>query len=165
LNTSLAIMLGLIYGVWGHFQQYFSYIVAVSFIAGGNRSAINGRENLKGQSRIDNPEPLRSVLLVEETGVPRENHRPDANKLKVAIHKKYFCGQFYCWRKPECLGENHRPVASHWQTLSHSVAPSTHHLSGIGIHNFSGDRYWMHTITSTTTPLRRSSKGSGFLQQ
>jgi hypothetical protein len=31
----------------------------------------------------------RLVLLVEETGVPRENHRPDANKLKVAIHKKY----------------------------------------------------------------------------
>jgi hypothetical protein len=27
------------YGVLRHFQQYFSYIVAVSFIAGGNRSA------------------------------------------------------------------------------------------------------------------------------
>jgi hypothetical protein len=26
------------YGVEGHFQQYFSYIVAVSFIGGGNRS-------------------------------------------------------------------------------------------------------------------------------
>jgi len=34
----------------------------------------------------------RSVLLVEETGVPRENH----------------------W-----------PVASHWQTLSHNVVSST----------------------------------------
>jgi hypothetical protein len=34
----------------------------------------------------------RSVLLVEETGVP---------------------------------GENHRPVASHWQTLSHNVVSST----------------------------------------
>jgi hypothetical protein len=34
----------------------------------------------------------RSVLLVEETGVP---------------------------------GENHRPVASHRQTLSHNLAPST----------------------------------------
>jgi hypothetical protein len=33
----------------------------------------------------------RSVLLVEETGVP---------------------------------GENHRPVASHWQTLSHNVVSS-----------------------------------------
>jgi hypothetical protein len=25
------------YGIYRHFQQYFSYIVAVSFIAGGNR--------------------------------------------------------------------------------------------------------------------------------
>ena len=29
---------GLVYGVKRHFQQYFSYIVAVSFIGGGNRS-------------------------------------------------------------------------------------------------------------------------------
>jgi len=36
----------------------------------------------------------RSVLLVEETGVP---------------------------------GENHRPVASHWETLSHKVVSSTSH--------------------------------------
>jgi hypothetical protein len=28
----------LVYGVLQHFQQYFSYIVAVSFIGGGNRS-------------------------------------------------------------------------------------------------------------------------------
>ena len=26
------------YGVYRHFQQYFSYIVAVSFIGGGNQS-------------------------------------------------------------------------------------------------------------------------------
>ena len=48
------------------------------------------------------------VLLVEETGVPRETHRP---------------------------------VASHRQTLSHNVASSTPHLSGIQTHNFSGDRH------------------------
>jgi len=36
----------------------------------------------------------RSVLLAEETGVPRENHRP---------------------------------VVSHWQTLSHNVVSSTPH--------------------------------------
>jgi hypothetical protein len=30
--------LELVYGVYRHFQQYFSYIVEVSFIGGGNRS-------------------------------------------------------------------------------------------------------------------------------
>ena len=33
-------------------------------------------------------------------------------------------------------GENHRPVASHWQTLSHNVVSS-----GIRTHNISYDRY------------------------
>jgi hypothetical protein len=55
----------------------------------------------------------RSVLLVKETGGPRENYRP---------------------------------VASHWQTLSHNVV----HLALIEIrtHNISGDIYWNnpHTI-------------------
>ena len=35
--------------------------------------------------------------------------------------------------------ENYRPVASHWQTLSHNVVLSTPQLSGIRTHNFSGD--------------------------
>ena len=47
------------------------------------------------------------------------------------------------------LGENHRPVASHWETLSHNIV----HLALI-----SGDRHWLHrnscksnyhTITAT----------------
>ena len=50
---------------------------------------------------------LLLVLLVEETGVP---------------------------------GENHQPVASHWQTLSHDVVSSTPRHEGGS--NFSGDRYW-----------------------
>jgi hypothetical protein len=48
----------------------------------------------------------RSVLLVEETGVSRENH----------------------W-----------PVASHWQTLSHNFVSSTPRLSGVRTHNVSGE--------------------------
>jgi hypothetical protein len=50
----------------------------------------------------------RSVLLVEETGVP---------------------------------GENHRPVASHWQTLSHNVVSSTPRLSWIQTLNIRGDMH------------------------
>jgi len=34
-------------------------------------------------------------------------------------------------------GENHRPSASHWQTLSHNVVSK-----GIRTHNVSCDRHW-----------------------
>jgi hypothetical protein len=42
--------------------------------------------------------------------------------------------------KTGVTGENHRPVASNWQTLSHNVVSSTPHLIGIPIHNVSSDR-------------------------
>ena len=71
----------------------------------------------------------RSVLLVEETGVP---------------------------------GENHQPVASHRQTLSHSVVSSTAcHEQGSNLQLHS-DRHLLHmcscksnhqTISTTTAPL------------
>ena len=47
------------------------------------------------------------------------------------IFQLYRGDEFYWWRKPR---ENHRPVASHWQTSSHNVASSTPCLSGIRTH-------------------------------
>ena len=52
-------------------------------------------------------------------------------------------------------GENHRPVARHWQTLSHSVASSTPRLSWVRTHNVSSDTIY-HTITITTAPYNNS---------
>ena len=42
---------------------------------------------------------------------------------------------FFCFF---LCGENHRPVASHWQTLSHNVASSSPCMSEFRFHNFSG---------------------------
>jgi hypothetical protein len=50
----------------------------------------------------------RSVLLVEETAIP---------------------------------GENHQPVAGHWQTSSHNFVSSTPRMSGFRTHNVSDDRH------------------------
>ena len=40
-------------------------------------------------------------------------------------------------------GENNRPFASLWQTVSLNVVSNTPRMSGIRIHNLSGDRYWL----------------------
>ena len=39
-------------------------------------------------------------------------------------------------------GENHRPAASNWQTLSHNVVSSTLRLSEVRTHNVTGDMSW-----------------------
>jgi hypothetical protein len=80
-----------------------------------------------------------SVLLVEETGEP---------------------------------GENHRPVASHWQTISHSVVSSTPHLSGfklttsvvIGTDCIGSCKSNYHSITTKMVPTFYKEKIYFYLQ-
>jgi len=43
----------------------------------------------------------------------------------------------------EETGENHRSVASHWQTLLYNVVSSTPRPRGVQTH-VSGDRHWLH---------------------
>ena len=73
-----------------------------------------------------------------------------------AIFQLYVGGQFYWWRKQRVARENHRHVASHWQTLSHNVSSSTTAMNGIRTRNCSGDRSCKsnsNTITTMTDPV------------
>ena len=50
-------------------------------------------------------------------------------------------------------GENHWPVASHRQTLSHNVVSSIPRLNGKQTHNVSGDMHWL-SLEFITTSLK-----------
>ena len=60
------------------------------------------------------------------------------------IFQLYRGGHFFLVKETGVPGENHRPVASHWQTLSHNFVSSTPCLSGVWTHNVSGDNHWLH---------------------
>jgi hypothetical protein len=52
----------------------------------------------------------------------------------------------------ETTGENHWPVASHWQTLLHNVASSKPRLNGTRSHNVSGNGHELHVLYVQTSP-------------
>jgi hypothetical protein len=57
-------------------------------------------------------------------------------------------------------GENHQPVASHWQTWSHNDVPSAPRLSRIWTHNISGfNREHSSHSTIMKTPLFQNNLG------
>ena len=47
-------------------------------------------------------------------------------------------------------GENHWPVASHWQTLSHNAVQLA--LIEIRTHNISGDSHWLYRYNVVVNP-------------
>ena len=53
------------------------------------------------------------------------------------IFQLYRGGHIYWWRKPEY------PAVNHWQNLSHNAVWVHLVMTGIRIHNFSGDSHWL----------------------
>jgi hypothetical protein len=54
-------------------------------------------------------------------------------------------------------GKKPRPVASHWQTLSHNVVPFA--LIEIRTHNIGGERHWLHRQSYIQLPYDRGHDG------
>ena len=112
-----------------HNVVHLALIVAISFIGGGNRSTRRKpptcHKSLTNIMLYTWPWSWRLVLLVEETGVPGENHRPATSHWQTLSHNVVHLavivaisfiggGNRSTRRKPPTC-------ASHWQTLSHNV--------------------------------------------
>ena len=74
----------------------------------------------------------------------------------LKISQLYPGGQFLLVGVP---GENHRPAARHWQTLSHNVVSSTPHHSLIALVVMGTDRAVVHKpnyhMITSITPLKK----------
>ena len=70
-----------------------------------------------------------SILLVEQTRVQRESHRPAASHWQTRVQRESHIPAASHWQT-RVQRESDRPAASHWQTLSHKVV-SVHAMSGI----------------------------------
>jgi hypothetical protein len=67
----------------------------------------------------------RSVLLVEETGIPWENHWSAVSHWQTLSHNVVSSTPVLLVAKTRLHSENHWPIASHWETLSYNVVSST----------------------------------------
>ena len=62
--------------------------------------------------------------------------------------------------KTRILKDNHRPAASHWQTVSHNVVSSTPRLNGIRTRNVSSDSHCLHSSLLIQLPYDHNHDGS-----
>ena len=104
-ETLITNIVGLVCGNQRHLHQYFSYIVAVSFIGGGNRST-----RRKPQTCFFF---FFFFFIVFFTIYTHWLYQTDILLTLIKFMSSIL---------PE---ENRRPVASHWQMLSHNIVSST----------------------------------------
>ena len=90
------------FGLWCHFQQYFSYIMAVSFIGGGNRSILRKpltcRRSLTNSLDLDLLYICSRFLNLLETFESR-NNQTLGNEC-VAIINNYHYSILHLWAIP-----------------------------------------------------------------
>jgi hypothetical protein len=117
---------------------------------------LNGIENrIKYLTELDHIISLKDML---DATRKLKNHKASRLKFRFMVFNVIFNNNtVISWRSvlfveeirvPE---ENHRPTASHLQTLSHNVVSSTPHLSWIRTHSV---RSIYHTITTTTAIIK-----------